>query len=66
MKNYEFEKLSIVIGEQLSFIDLAGNTRYGSIDEYDPSTPSFEFRDKDHSTSETIYLKDVKTIFLKE
>lgn len=66
MKSYQFEKLDVEFGKLISFLDLSGNTRYGYIYKYDGLTPSFEFKETDQQLTETVYLKDVQTIFLNE
>jgi len=66
MKNYEFERLEITFGETLSFLDTKGNTRYGTIESYNPMLPAFNFKPKEKTTSELIHLKDVERIFFKE
>lgn len=66
MKDYEFEKLEITFGDEVSFLDNTGTTRYGKIETYNPLVPCFEFEEKDSATSETIYLKDVERFFRKD
>ena len=66
MKDYEFEKAEITFGDEISFLDDKGNTRYGKIESYNPLVPSFEFSDRESRSCETIYLKDVERFFRKD
>lgn len=66
MKDYEFEKAEITFGDEISFLDTKGFTRYGKIESYNPLVPSFEFTEKETGSTQTIYLKDVERFFRKD
>jgi hypothetical protein len=64
MERSDFEALNLISGENISLLDIKGNTVYGTyINHIDPKIPSFNFIEKGTIHEQIIYLADLVKIF---